>query len=342
MPDPLTSTLRLTEPTIGGDTGLWAGYLNNNMIFTDQGVNQTISVSIPDTNVTLIVDGTTSDQARYHAYNFTGALTANRTVSLPNVQRQGWATNNTTGGFNVILSAGAGTALALLPDGIQRFYVSDGSTNVTVLSVGFGTGYFSGAVTVASGGLTVSAGGMAVTGIVNAMTFISTNTDPAGNGVTGLAIGSGTLSVYSGSAGGTLRVANAAGGTGGLLEFFNGVGGNVGSITTNGSVTAFNTTSDERLKTKIGRVEFIDAAEVINRVAALWFTWKANQDDEPEPGFFAQQVYRVCPWAVTKGRGSPGSRNFVPWKMDASRLMPFVIAYIQGLDKRIARLERGA
>lgn len=136
MADPLTSTLRLTEPTIGGDTGLWAGYLNNNMIFTDQGVNQTISVSIPDTNVTLVADGTTSDQARYYAYNFTGALTANRTVTLPNVQRQGWAANNTTGGFNVILSAG-GTTYSLPPDGVQRLYASDGSTNVTSPSVGF-------------------------------------------------------------------------------------------------------------------------------------------------------------------------------------------------------------
>lgn len=137
MPDPLTSTLRLTEPTIGGDTGLWAGYLNNNMIFTDQGVNQTISVSIPDTNVTLVADGTTSDQARYYSYNFTGALTANRTVTLPNVQRQGWAANNTTAGFNVILSAG-GTTLSLPPDGLQRLYNSDGATNVTAPVVGFG------------------------------------------------------------------------------------------------------------------------------------------------------------------------------------------------------------
>jgi len=138
MADPLTTTLRLTEPTIGGDSGLWAGYLNNNMIFTDQGVNQTLSISVPDSNVTLTADGTTSDQARYYGYKFTGALTANRTVTIPDVQRQGWAQNNTTGGFNIILKSGAGTTISLTPDSVQRLYATDGSTNTTLQSVGFG------------------------------------------------------------------------------------------------------------------------------------------------------------------------------------------------------------
>jgi hypothetical protein len=138
MPDPLTSTLRLTEPQIGGDTGLWAGYLNNNLIFSDQGVNQALSIAIADTNITPVADGTTSDQARYQTMNFTGALTAARTVTLPNVQRQGWAANSTTGGFNVILSTGAGTTVTLPPDGVMRFYKSDGATNIALPSVGFG------------------------------------------------------------------------------------------------------------------------------------------------------------------------------------------------------------
>jgi hypothetical protein len=77
----LTSTIRLTEPTVGGDTGLWGGEINSDLVYIDEAVNQSVTVNIADTNVTLVHDGSSSDQARYLRYNFTGALTANRTVT---------------------------------------------------------------------------------------------------------------------------------------------------------------------------------------------------------------------------------------------------------------------
>ena len=45
----------------------------------------------------------------YAVYNFTGALTTDRTVTLPSCAKIGYAINNTTGGHNVILSAGGTT-----------------------------------------------------------------------------------------------------------------------------------------------------------------------------------------------------------------------------------------
>lgn len=132
MADPLTSTIRLTQPTVSGDSGLWGGLLNGDLAYVDEAINQTITVSIADTNVTLTADGSSSDQARYLRYNFTGALTADRTVTLPANVKVGYASNNTTGGHNVILSAG-GTTLTLASSAWALFQC-DGS-NITRLPI---------------------------------------------------------------------------------------------------------------------------------------------------------------------------------------------------------------
>lgn len=165
----------------------------------------------------------------------------------------------------------------------------------------------------------------------------TTVTNPITSGVGGMVLGTSDNLIINSPA--TPISAGTSVTTGTLVSFF--TGGNVfaGSITGNGAAVGYNTTSDQRLKVKIGAIEYIDATDVIERIAALWFHWK-DGDLEPQPGFFAQQVHRICPWAVTKGRGRPESKNYRPWQMDASKLMPFVIAYIQGLGKRVADLEK--
>ena len=132
----LTSTIRLTEPTVGGDTGLWGGEINNDLVYIDRAVNQSVTVNIADTNVTLVHDGSSSDQARYLRYNFTGALTADRTVTLPANQKVGWASNNTSGGHSLTLTTGSGTTMTLTTTGWTLFQC-DG-TNVTAIPADFG------------------------------------------------------------------------------------------------------------------------------------------------------------------------------------------------------------
>jgi hypothetical protein len=113
--------------------------------------------------------------------------------------------------------------------------------------------------------------------------------------------------------------------------------GPVGSVSTNGATTTYNTTSDQRLKIDDGAI--LDSASIIDALKPRWFRWKSEPNTESVPGFFAQQVARVFPWAVTKGIGNVGSKAFVPWMMDASTMMPMVIAELQALRRRVKELE---
>lgn len=113
-----------------------------------------------------------------------------------------------------------------------------------------------------------------------------------------------------------------------------------GSITTNGTNVFFNATSDANLKIDDG--EFVDgeAGRIIDKLMPRWFRWKATPDGNSEPGFFAQQVHRCFPWAVTKGRGRSGAKDHMPWQMDPAKLVVLAIAEIKSLRRRIAELEK--
>lgn len=116
----------------------WGPIQDATMPLMEQGAVGLTSVNIAGlTSVSLTTANNATDQARYLVQNYTGALSGDCTVTVPNLQRIGWAQNSTTGGFNVILSAG-GTTVTLPPDGVMRLYVSDGATNITLPPVGFG------------------------------------------------------------------------------------------------------------------------------------------------------------------------------------------------------------
>lgn len=110
----------------------------------------------------------------------------------------------------------------------------------------------------------------------------------------------------------------------------------VGSISSNGSATAFNTSSDERLKE--GLTEF-DSGDIIDRINIGRFTWKL--DGTNGYGVYAQQAYEVFPEAVTPGDTelSPGDEGFVPWTVDYSKLVPLLMMEIKHLRRRVEKLE---
>ena len=133
----------------------------------------------------------------------------------------------------------------------------------------------------------------------------------------------------------------------------------VGSITTNGSATAFNESSDYRLKENV--VTDWDATSRLKQLKPSRFNFKADKDTTVD-GFLAHEVSSVVPEAVTGEKDavevwekeeklpdgvSVGDNkldddgNTIPiiQQIDKSKLVPLLVKTIQELEARIAALE---
>jgi hypothetical protein len=117
------------------------------------------------------------------------------------------------------------------------------------------------------------------------------------------------------------------------FEFVNG-NGTVGSISTNGSATSFNTSSDRRLKENIHPAG--DAASVIDAIEVVQHDWKAG--GHTRFGVIAQDLHAVAPEAVTPG--DDGEEIEKTWGVDYSKLVAMLIKEIQSLRARVAALEQ--
>ena len=125
----------------------------------------------------------------------------------------------------------------------------------------------------------------------------------------------------------------------------------VGSITTNGSSTSFNTTSDARLKSGVRPLASeIDVGALIDAIEPVAFEWENSPDHPTGHGFVAQDLHQIAPLAVSPGNDEPiivNKRMFgedaempaQPWGVDFSKLVPYLVAELQALRKRVAELE---
>lgn len=102
----------------------------------------------------------------------------------------------------------------------------------------------------------------------------------------------------------------------------------VGSITTNGSSTAYNTTSDAALKTVFGPAD----GSIMSALPVRLCTFTGSPGQTPAPMVLAQECAAVAPWAIRDG--PPG-----PAMIDYSKLVAGTLAYAQSLEGRIASLE---
>jgi len=120
-------------------------------------------------------------------------------------------------------------------------------------------------------------------------------------------------------------------------------GGVVGSIVTSATATAYNTSSDVRLKEAIATLT--GALDVIRALRPVSFRWQA--DDSPGVGYLAHELMTVIPEAVT---GQPDEVNddgsIRPQGVDHSKLVPWLtaglqaaLAQIDALTARITTLE---
>jgi hypothetical protein len=121
-------------------------------------------------------------------------------------------------------------------------------------------------------------------------------------------------------------IAGAAGSSTPVI-FFSGAT-NTGSISTNGTTTSFNTSSDYRLKENIAPMT--GALAKVQALKPCTYTWKAT--GETDEGFVAHELQEVCPSAVSGVKDAINEDGSIkPQGIDTSFLVATLTAAIQEL-----------
>jgi hypothetical protein len=160
-------------------------------------------------------------------------------------------------------------------------------------------------------------------------------------------LNSGRVRIYNNTAQDALKTYQATSGTTGLwtridhtasyFAVWNYNGSTVGTITTNGSSTSYNTTSDYRLKENV--VEMTDATTRLKQLQPKRFNFIADADTTVD-GFLAHEVQSVVPEAITGTHNEVDDEgNPVYQGIDQSKLVPLLVKTIQELEARIVALE---
>ena len=243
------------------------------------------------------------------------AITLNGSTGIQNVlgSASAPAESNTTSS-NTGLYFPTSTTLGLSTAGTNALYI-DASQNV-----GIGTTSPSAKLTVA-GSVLVTAGTVYVT---------TTADNPGiGNNTVGATLQNGGYACFS-RASPALYVNFTGTGTGTNVEFhWQGTG--VGSIATTSTSTAYNTSSDYRLKNSVEPMTFGLAT-----VAALKpVTYKWNVDDSAGEGFIAHELQAVIPHAVTGEKDAVDADGKPQYQgVDYSKIVVHLVAALQELDAK--------
>jgi hypothetical protein len=84
---------------------------NQAFVQLDEALTQQLTHAMTDADYTLADNPPVSSEARYNmVFVFTGALTADRKIFLPDTQKLYIVSNQTTGGFNLIFEAKGGSS----------------------------------------------------------------------------------------------------------------------------------------------------------------------------------------------------------------------------------------
>ena len=126
-------------------------------------------------------------------------------------------------------------------------------------------------------------------------------------------------------------------------RYYNSSWATVGSISTANSSTAYNTSSDYRMKENV--VTLTGATARLKQLKPYRFNFKEQWGpaDDVKDGFLAHEVAEVVPQAVHGEKdavdedGNPDMQG-----VDTSHLVPLLVATIQELEERITALEAGS
>jgi len=134
------------------------------------------------------------------------------------------------------------------------------------------------------------------------------------------------------SSSGTALVLNRTASDGTIAQFRK-AGTTVGSISVTTSATAYNTSSDQRLKENIADAD--DAGSKVDAIQVRQFDWKADGNHQ-DYGMIAQELVTVAPEAVSVPEDPEEMMG-----VDYSKLVPMLVKEIQSLRARVAQLEGG-
>jgi len=158
----------------------------------------------------------------------------------------------------------------------------------------------------------------------------------SGNVTHGVTPSSSAAGVFTEAVGRTTYSRGSATGGFAHLTFING-NGSVGSVVTSGSATAYNTSSDYRLKENA--VALTGATDRLNQLSPKRFNFIADAETTVD-GFMAHEVQSVVPEAITGTHNEVDDEgNPVYQAIDQSKLVPLLVATIQELEARITALE---
>jgi len=136
-----------------------------------------------------------------------------------------------------------------------------------------------------------------------------------------------------------MRQSNAGTGAHDFHDFYRGTEGSlsrVGNIRTTGTTTAYNTSSDYRLKEDL---QDFNALEIASKIKMYDFKWKA--DDSRSYGVMAHELQEVLPQAVAGEKDAINKDGTInPQGVDYSKLVPILLKSIQELEARVQELEK--
>lgn len=118
---------------------------------------------------------------------------------------------------------------------------------------------------------------------------------------------------------------------------FDNPNGTVGSISTSGSSTAYNTSSDYRLKENV--IDLADATTRIKQLQPKRFNFIADADTTVD-GFLAHEVSDIVPEAITGTKDEVDADGNPKYQgIDQSKLVPLLTASLQEAIAKIETLE---
>lgn len=116
----------------------------------------------------------------------------------------------------------------------------------------------------------------------------------------------------------------------------------VGSISVTTTATAFNTSSDYRLKNEVTAPDTFNAEKTVSELATAlkWYTWTVDKD-KTDLGWYAHELAEIIPDAVTGVKDEVDEEgNPVYQGRNDTKLIPYLVAALDKAIKRIEALEQ--